>query len=310
MKVKPVEPGDIVDVIAPASRCSPKELQNSLRFVMSLGLRPRMHGRLFAREKLIFANSDQERLIQLKKALYAPDSRMVWCVRGGYGAIRLMPEILKWKKPSQPKIFLGYSDITTLHAHLNQKWKWPTIHGPLLERAGSGRMDAKEKKTLLGLIFGSLNEVRFESLQPLNKAARKSGVIRATVHGGNMATLQSSLGTPAAFKPQKQILFLEDTGEWPHRVDRMLTQFQQAGWFNGVKAVVFGHFLLNDRKARRGLWQEVIPRFAQSVKIPVLKGLPVGHDPKVQIPLPFNTTAVLKTGSAPELRVQSGIISQ
>ena len=98
-------------------------------------------------------------------------------------------------------------------------------------------------------------------------------------------------------------------GERPHRVDRMLTQLSQVGWFNNTRAVVFGHFQLSEAKDQRELWNDVMKRFASDLKIPVLRGLPVGHDPKRQYALPLNTLAVLKTGRAPSLRVDSGIAS-
>lgn len=308
MKAKPLKPGDIVDVVAPASRCSEQELKAGVSFIKSLGLVPRVPKNLFGPRKLpLFANSDQERLKQLKKALYAPDSKMIWCVRGGYGSLRLMPDVRRWKKPRRPKIFLGYSDITTLHAHFNQAWDWPTVHGPMVERAGSGRMSAGEKRALVSLIFGRTGAVEFKTLKPMNAAARRSRVVRGTLWGGNMAVLQSALGTPSALKPNGHILFFEDIGEAPHRVDRMLSQFHQAGWFKHTKAIVFGHFLLNDAKQRRQLWNDVIPRFAASVRFPVFRGLPVGHNSKVQFPLPFNTRVVLKTGPRAIMTVESGI---
>lgn len=308
MRIEPVRQGDIVDIVAPASRCTDEELASALAALRGLGLVPRVPKKLFAKS-LLFSNSDEQRLAQLRAALYAPDSSMIWCVRGGYGALRLMPEIRRWRKPARGKIFLGYSDITTLHAHLNQVWGWPTIHGPLLDRLGRGAMSAGEKKALLNMVFGRSPGVEFRGLKPLNARARRPGVVRGPVLGGNFTVLQSSLGTASAFRGGKYILFLEDTGERPHRVDRMLSQFAQAGLFDRVQALVLGHFQLSEAKDKRGLWRDVFPRFASSVRFPVLSGLPVGHDVKRQYPLPFNTPAELRLGRAPALRVSSGISS-
>lgn len=307
MKTQSLRPGDIVDVVAPASRCSNAELKAGIRFIESLELVPRVPHGLFGQKMPLFANTDQARLSQLKKALYSTDSKMVWCVRGGYGSLRLMPEIRKWKRPARRKIFLGYSDITTLHAHLNQVWNWPTLHGPMVERAGSGRMAARERRALLDLIFGRVDSLEFGGLDPLNARARRSGKVRGKIVGGNMAVLQSALGTSSALRPSGRILFFEDIGEAPHRVDRMLSQFAQAGWFDRARAIVFGHFLLQDARLRRDLWRDVIQRFAATVKCPVMRGLPVGHDPRVQMPLPLNTPAVLCTGQGGRLTVDSGI---
>lgn len=306
MLLEPVRQGDIVDIIAPASQCTKAELRSAIKELKKLGLVPRVPKNIFAKS-LLFSNSDEVRLSHLKKALYARDSKMIWCARGGYGSLRLMSELAKWKKPSQPKIFLGYSDITTLHAFLNQKWKWPTYHGPLLDRLGRGAMSPKERRELLSLIFGLAGELEFRNLQPMNKAARAKKKIKGTILGGNFTTLQSSLGTPSSFDPGKCILFLEDTGERPHRVDRMLSQAKQAGWFDDVQAVVFGYFQLFNAKDKRGLWTDVMTRFAAESRVPVFKGLKVGHDAKVQYTLPFNTRAVLEGGSKASLIVASGI---
>ena len=206
MQLQPVRPGDIVDVIAPASRCTDQELRRGLAALKELGLEPRVPRNIFGRTSL-FSNTDEERLKQLRAAVFARDSKMIWCVRGGYGAIRLMSKIQRWPKPRNAKIFLGYSDITTLHAHFNQKWGWPTLHGPLLDRLGRGIMHAGERRELLGLIFGELRGIEFRGLRALNSAARRTRTLRGPILGGNLAVLQSGLGTPSSLKPDGCILF-------------------------------------------------------------------------------------------------------
>lgn len=306
MQLDPLYPGDIVDVIAPAWKCKKSELKRGISAIKSLGLVPRVPKNLFA-DAGMFANSDEFRLRHLKKVVYARDSKMIWCVRGGYGAVRLMPEIEKWKRPRRAKIFLGYSDVTTLHSHLNGKWKWPTLHGPLLDRLGRDALTPRERRELLGMLFGTVQRVEFEQLKPLNKASRARRIVRAPILGGNMAVLQSGLGTPSALKPKNCILFFEDTGERPHRVDRMLTQMEQAGWFKSCRAVLFGDFALSEARDKRGLWQEVIPRFAKAARFPVIAGMPAGHLDGRQRTLPLNTHAELHLGAKPKLIVDSGI---
>jgi muramoyltetrapeptide carboxypeptidase len=256
---------------------------------------------------MLFANTDERRLAHLRAAVYAEDSNLIWCVRGGYGSIRLLEGMARWPKPRRAKMLLGYSDVTTLHAFVNQRWGWPSLHGPMLERLGRA-VAPSERKFQLDVIFGRRAEASFGALKPLNHAARAARVIRAPILGGNAAVLQSSLGTPFALDPRGAILFLEDIGERPHRVDRMLTQFRQAGWFDRARAVVFGHFQLAAEADRRQLRRDVFPRFAAEVKIPVLGGLPVGHDPRRQLTLPLNTPAVLSLGPRGSLRVRTGLL--
>lgn len=305
--MKPLKPGDIVDIVAPASRCKTSELKAAVRELKSLGLVPRVPAKIFGTTKII-ANTDHERARQLFRALNAPDSRMVWCVRGGYGAIRLLPEIAKWRVPKTEKIFLGYSDITTLHAVLNQHWGWVTWHGPLLDRLGRGDMAARERRSLIKMMFGEVDQVTFSGLRPLNRPAKRKSEIRSRIFGGNLTVIQSGLGTPYGLDPRQSILFLEDTGERPYRVDRMLTQLSQSGLLKSVKAIVFGYFQLIDSKDRTQMWKGVIKPFSETLKIPVFAGLPVGHDRKMQMTLPLGSRARLSIGSAEaRLEVSTGI---
>ena len=119
--------------------------------------------------------------------------------------------------------------------------------------------------------------------------------------------LQSGLGTPGGLDPRGALVFFEDIGERPHRVDRMLTQFRQAGWFKRARAVVFGDFNLTLAADRRQLWREVIPRFAAMVDIPVVAGVPCGHCVGKQLTLPLNTKAKLQLGRVPSLNVSTGL---
>jgi muramoyltetrapeptide carboxypeptidase len=296
-----LEEGSIVDIVAPASACERSELKGAIQFVKSLGLKARVSPKIFHGQTRILAATDEERFGQLKAALLAKDSAAIWCIRGGYGSIRLLPELAKLKRPSRPKLFLGYSDITTLHIFLNQVWKWPTIHSPMVGRFGRGDATAKELKDVKSILFGPFENFKHE-LTPLNKAAKQSGVIRSSVIGGNLITLQSSLGTPWSFRPDGKILLFEDLGEKPHRLDRVFVQAEQAGWFKKAKAVVLGDFLYPVAVDRRMIWNDVIPRFAEGLKIPVFKDLPSGHG-KVNRPIPFLTQATLKTGSSSKLEI-------
>jgi muramoyltetrapeptide carboxypeptidase len=304
--LQPLRPGDIVDIVAPASRCTTKEFNDGVRAIKKLGLKPRYAKNIFAKS-VLFSNSDEERLDQLKRAVYAPDSKMIWCLRGGYGSLRLLPSMHQWPTPKKKKIFLGYSDITSLHNFLGQEWKWPTLHGQMVERFGGVKIGEKERKNLIDILFGHKSRVEFHKLKPLNAAARKIDRVLGPVTGGNAAVLQSHLGTPSSWRPHKGILFLEDIGERPHRVDRMLEQFRQAGWFDRTDAVVFGYFMLSDARDRRDLWNDVMPRFAKTMTIPVLSGLPVGHNWELQTPMPFRTHAELETGPKASLIVSTGI---
>ena len=110
--------GDVIDVVAPGFRCTDDELRGGVAFLRALGLEPRVPGDLFGTD-LLCANEDDHRYAQLRAALFTRDSRAVWCVRGGYGAIRIIERLRRLAPPREPKLFIGYSDATTIHYLLN-----------------------------------------------------------------------------------------------------------------------------------------------------------------------------------------------
>lgn len=296
--------GDLVDVVAPGFKCTDQALAKAVAYIQSLGLKARVPQDIFG-DDLVCANDDKTRLQQLKKALNAKDSKAIWCVRGGYGAIRLMPEIRQWKMPAQAKLLIGYSDVTTLHYHLNARWGWPSLHGPLLDRLGSEEASDIEKQELKQILFGNKTEISFQNLEALNKLALKKKLIKAKLIGGNLSVLASSIGTPSALKAKGKILLLEDTGERAYSIDRMLNQLTQSKALDGVQAIILGDFIGGEDKDGVSrvwpLWQE----FAENTKFPVLKGLQVGHG-KIQRPIPLGVNARLQLGAKQELTVPVG----
>lgn len=301
---EPLRPGDIVDVVAPGFRCSDEDLEKGIQFLKSLGLEPRVPADLF-KDDILCANSDEYRFQHLKKALLAKDSKAVWCVRAGYGAIRFIGKLQKVKKPRRPKLFVGYSDATTILHFLSQFWGWPCLHGPLLDRLGANeKVTPEEIDELKAVIFGHQSVVKFDQLTALNKAAEKVSKVKGKIFGGNLAVFQTVVGT-SLHKLKDEILFFEDVGERGYRVDRMLQHLEQAGIFKKVKALVFGTFTGGQEKDGRNLIVPVLKRFAEEQKFPVLIGLNAGHG-DYQRPLFFHTPAELLP-KAGELYVQTGI---
>lgn len=299
-----LKPGDLIDLVAPGSACSQSELEASLAELEKWGFRARVPKNIFSGHPIL-ANDDSVRFAQLKSAFYAEDSQAIWCVRGGYGSIRLLPMMQKLKKPKRTKVLLGYSDITTLHHFVQSHWGWASLHSPLFDRLGSGKMSEQDKRDFFKLLEGRKTEVKFAGLKPLNRAAKKSQKIEAPIVGGNLCVWASTLGTAEQASAAGAFLFLEDIGERPHRVDRMLEQLKQAGAFKKCRGVLLGDFLLESHD-KDLLWKDVFQRFAESVSFPVWKGLPVGHGP-IQKTLPLGVQAVLKsTSQSAQLTVASG----
>ena len=299
-------PGDVVDVVAPGFRCTPEQLEKGIAYLARAGLVPRVPPDLFGAD-LLCANTDAHRYAQLRKALYARDSRAVWCVRGGYGALRIVQRLKALKPPPRPKLLIGYSDATTLHQLVNLFWGWPSLHGPLLDRLGGEGIGEAERAELAAVLFGGASETIFANLVPLNAAARRRRRIDSRLTGGNLTVLQSSLGTALQRRPSG-ILFLEDIGERGYRIDRMLEHLRQAGVLRHIKAIVLGTFLGGAENDGSNLGPAVLERFAQSLPIPVLAGIEAGHGPR-QRPVFLHTRAELRCGPDPQLTVHTPVMA-
>lgn len=298
--------GDIIDVVAPASACSEEHFRLGVKWIESMGFKPRFNPHLLQPD-LYLSNSDSFRFQDLKKALYAKDSKAIWCLRGGYGSFRLWPEMLKLSKKAPAKLFIGLSDITSMHQFLNQKWDWPTLHASLLDRVGQNKLPTDVEQELVQTITGEKNTVSFANLVAMNDAAKKKKVIKGQVRGGNLCTFMVSVGTKLQPKYQKKenvILFFEDIGERGYKVDRFLQHLTQADIFKNVAAIVFGDFIDGLESNGQSLVQETLMRFAKQTKIPVFSGVETGHA-VIQRPLFFNSRAVLTCDKNPNMIVYS-----
>jgi muramoyltetrapeptide carboxypeptidase len=294
---------DVVDIIAPASH-SPK-LEDGVEWIKGLGLIPHVPSDI-CNTDLFFAAPLETQLEHLKQALYS-DSKAIWSLRGGYGSMRLIPYLSKLRPPKKQKLFIGFSDITSLHLFFNQKWNWPTIHGRTISQMHPEFANSPDRKLLEKIIFGNEDQKLFKKLKPLNEAAKKTKQINGTITGGNLRILQSSVGTSWELNAKGKILFIEDVAERGYSVDRMLEQLFQAKIIDkGLKAIVIGDFTEGSEKNGKDLTDKAIERFAKRVSYPVLKGLPAGHGKILNYPIPFNTPAELTLGERPQLLCRYG----
>lgn len=284
---QPLQQGDIVDIVAPGFREERSILKKIDLFLASWGLQARYPKDIFGKDA-ICSNSREKRFEHLLNAISAKDSKAVWCLRGGYGAIHLLPLLHKKLKGKKlpAKLLIGLSDVSSLHLYMNQFQNWATVHGPMMDRLALDKVKPKLQRELKGLVFGDIAQMEFSKLKPMNEAAKKNKNLLGPVVGGNMVTVASSLGTPFQIDASGKILFFEDIGERGYRIDRLLEQMSQAGIFNKVKAVVFGEFLYGAEANGKKLWKNALQEFANRNKFPILSGVPCGHG-LVQRPVPF-----------------------
>ncbi|QFY10732.1 LD-carboxypeptidase [Nonomuraea phyllanthi] len=264
-----MRPGDTVAVVSPSGPPNAVQLRRGVEHLEGLGLKVVVGAHALDRQPLDYlAGADAARAADLQSAWCDPSVSAVFCCRGGYGAARLL-DLLDWNalRAAGPKVLIGSSDITALHNAFAAELGVPTLHGPMPAcdiLAGEKGPEPRTWQSLRAALFGEVEPVQGDRVLV---AGRAEGV----VSGGNLSLLASMCGTRWQPSFAGRIAFLEDIGEEPYRIDRMLTQLLQAGAFDGVRGIALGSWVdcgdpftvLEDRLAGLG--------------VPVLAGLPVGH---------------------------------
>ena len=293
MRVPCARPGDTVDVVAPSSACTREALSAGAAVLEAWGYRPRVPPDLFEGSGIVAA-PDAIRFRVLNRAFRRADSSVIWCARGGYGSQRLLPGLARGPVPGRAKLLIGFSDVTALHVFVNQHWKWPTLHAATIADLGSGRWSPAALDELRRVVAGRASEFSC-ALEPLNAAARRRRAVTGRLVGGNLKTLQSLIGTPWGLRPAGRVLLVEDTGERGYAIDRMLVQFSQSGLLRGVRALVFGQFTGGLERDGSFVGTEVMARFAERARIPILRGAPFGHGRSARA-VPLGLSARLDLG--------------
>ena len=312
IKPKRLSKGDTVAVIAPSSGISPEEFDKALQNMADLGFKTKV-GKSARNIKGFLAGTDKERLDDLHQAFADKEVNAVWCVRGGYGASRFLPDLDFNLIRKNPKIFIGYSDITALHTAIYQNCGLVTFHGPV---AASTYSDYA-KKHVVDVLMNPSAPYKIE-LSPDNVAKESNlfktetiakGKCRGKLIGGNLSLLTALAGTPFGLRSTKgKILFTEDVGEQPYRVDRMLTQLRQSidlRQLAGIALGVFEHCNPKDPNSQSLI--EVIKDRLGDLGIPVIYGLSFGHI-RDQFTLPIGIEAELDTENATMTFLETSVI--
>ena len=294
-----LQPGDIIDIVAPSSKCHPDVAEKFKNILQTWGLVANVPEGLFG-ESLLYANSDEMRFLHLKNALLNPRSKAVWCLLGGYGSARLIPMLSALEPPSHSKLFIGFSDITALHIFLQQQWGWSTISGPSGYQISLNKITDDSVNAVKRMLLHYGNTLSYQDILPLNKLAAAEQIIEASVIGGNLHLIQASLGTNWQINPRNKIFFIEEINERAYRVDRILAQLDQAGIFQQATAVLFGDMIDKGEPNGKFLIQQTIQEFAQHCPIPVLQTPNFGHG-SINYPLLLGQRAKLTMGASAAL---------
>ncbi len=284
--IKPfiLNPGDEIGVVAPASPFDFKKFNQGVSVLENLGYKVVILPGLFKTSGYL-AGSDQHRADIIHKMFAASNIKAVFCARGGFGSLRILPLLDFDLIKKNPKIFLGFSDITALLSVLKEKCSMVVFHGPNITTLGnSGEQFAK---TLLN----AMTENKPVEIQEPGAIILKPGIAFGRVIGGNLSTICHLLGTPFAPAFKNSILLLEDRGEALYRIDRMLTQLKLAGCFKELAGLILGDFAqCNDKQ----LIYQLVKSVFKEIELPILAGLPIGHIQQ-NITIPLGIEAMLDT---------------
>jgi len=300
--IKPphLEPGDGVGIVAPASAPpDPKAVDRVQEQVERLGFKPRL-GRHVRHRHGFLAGGDRDRAADLMRMFSDRNVRGILCLRGGYGAARLLDRLDYALIRRHPKVLAGYSDITSLHCALATQAKLVSFHSPMLnEGLGSAKFPSFSNESFLRAVC------RQEAAGSLCAGYRKRtvsnvrrGVAEQRLIGGNLSVLVTTIGTPFQPRFRNRILFFEDIGEEPYRTDRLLTHLLNAGLLQQVAGVAVGvNQDCEDPKAGkareyRQSSADVLKERLRPLGVPVVTGLPFGHQP-LNATLPIGVRARL-----------------
>ncbi len=239
---------DIVDVVFPGTSSIFSEIEKIKVFLEKSNFVPRIFlERELTLKKTIsheFSSFDaSKRFEQLKNAIEAPDSKIIWCARGGYGSAELLPFLTKLKKPKKEKIFIGFSDISSFNKLLIEEWGWKIVSAPVLAQIVLNKVSKKSEKVILNFILGKLSELKYE-LKSLTKLTTYD-IRSTTIVGGCISVIASHFGTKNQINWKDKILFLEDEGESGERLDRYFSHMINIMIENKSypKAILLGNFL-------------------------------------------------------------------
>lgn len=275
-----LSPGARVTLLAPAGPLRDNsELERAMNNARILGWEPTAAPHAMARTGY-FAGEDAVRAADLDAALRDPRVDGIWCLRGGYGAMRILEQVDFSVLRAAPKAVLGFSDITVIHAAIGARAGIVSYHGPTARHA------------MTPFSRDSMERALMQRRDPCGEAPEarvvRAGRAEGRLAGGNLALLAALCGTPYFPNLDGAILVLEDVNEAVYRVDRMLRQLLLAGALRGVRGIAFGHCTHcaeeSDDGARK--LDEVVGEIATALNVPCLTGIPVGHiDDQWTIPL-------------------------
>ena len=302
-KPRALSSGDRVSVVAPASPFDRQAFDDGLAELRELGFEPSFGEQVFERTGYL-AGTPEARAAALTAAWLDPTVAGIFAARGGYGSAQLLPLLDPAVARAAQKPLIGCSDLTSLLVYLTTYCDTVSCHGPMLVNLADG-VAGYDRASLLGAVSSTdpLGELRPEGVEAVS-----TGEARGALFGGTLTQLLASLATPFAFSPPDgYVLLLDDVGERPYRIDRMLTQLKQAGLLARASAVVCAEFPdCGDDDGRSA--KSVVDVLLKDFDGPVLFGFPTGHTAGPLWTLPLGVEVTVSTDPVPRLIIEEAAV--
>ena len=305
--------GDVIGIVAPASPMKDEFLQKGCEYLERLGYRVKL-GRFVDKEVGYLAGTDRQRADDLNRMFLDRQVKAIFCARGGYGSPRLLPLLDYQAIARHPKIFVGYSDITSIQLAMLRHAGLVTFSGPMVAaEMGQNRMDAFTEKNFWKILTEP------KPLGPLTRPDEKRygqihrGKAVGQLIGGCLSLIAPAIGTPHLPKLEGCIFFVEDIGEEPYRIDRYLVHFRESGVLRQVAGVVFGQMTdcvpAADSSSPSLTLDDLIKDFIKPLGIPALTGLDYGHG-NMKYTMPIGVRAALEvTGRRCRLEILESAVA-
>ena len=306
--IKPpaLKPGDRIALVSPASPFARAEFERGVAEIRRLGYEPVYEESVF--DTLMFTSGTADvRAAAFTRAWLDPRVAALVAVRGGYGSVQLLPTLDASRLHGAPKLFIGYSDNTSLLTWLTCQCGITALHGPMIEGGLARGAEGYDEMSLLQLMQGRGAGLE---LRPDGLSVVKTGQAEGRLLGGTLTELAGSLGTPYAFDPPDgSILFIEDVDERPYRIDRLMTQLRQGDVLARASGLVFGEMRGCDEPAGTPTARDAIEVLTSDFPGPVLIGFPSGHTSGPIWTLPLGVRVRVETTPRPFIRIEESPVA-
>ena len=292
---EPLRKGDNVFLFCPSSPIVPEEdIEKCKKVIIDLGFNPVIGKSLYENYGGYMAGKAEIRIEDLHEAFSRKDIKGIFCVKGGYSASQLLDKIDYELIRNNPKVFVGYSDVTNLHIVFNQKCNLGTYHGPMVKSNMINDFNDYTKASF----FKALEKQEWKYEEPenmplsiLTKGNASSDIVSGVLTGGNLAIIVTTLGTKYEINTKDKILFLEDVDEETGSLNRMLTHLKYADKLDDCKAVFFGNFAAckntYTKENQHYDLMELLKDFFANYDKPVIYGMESGHKKPYMFTLPL-----------------------